>query len=105
MVSCYNLDINYERGIKGMEQNCICNACGKKLQEENGILREDALIIKKEWGYFSRKDLELHDFVLCEDCYDKWVASLKIPVTVSKKKEVLGPVYEDKIFENMEKVW
>ena len=97
-VSCYNLGITYERGIRGMnmKQNGICNACGRKLREENGILQEDALIIRKEWGYFSRKDLELHDFILCEDCYDEWVRGLKIPVSVSEKKEVLGPVCVDK---------
>lgn len=34
----------------------ICNKCGKKLVEENEILKEDYIRIKKEWGYFSKKD-------------------------------------------------
>lgn len=70
------------------EREYICNACGKKLSMKNGILQEDALIIKKEWGYFSHKDLEIHGIILCEDCYDKWVAQLKIPIDITQKNEV-----------------
>lgn len=70
------------------EKEYVCNACGKKLSLKNGILREDALIIKKEWGYFSRKDLEVHEITLCEDCYDSWAAQLMIPVDITQKNEV-----------------
>lgn len=84
--------INYERGIRVMNRY-VCNSCGKELREENGILQEDALIINKEWGYFSHKDLELHNLVLCEECYDQWVSRLQIPVTKTIKTEVLGEDY------------
>ncbi len=72
-------------------RECICNSCGRSLEMRNGILQEDALIIKKEWGYFSRKDLEIHELILCEECYDKWAGQLKISPEISEKNEVLSP--------------
>jgi ribosomal-protein-alanine N-acetyltransferase len=72
-----------------MNENMCCNACGRNLEVEQEILREDALIVKKSWGYFSRKDLEIHEFVLCEDCYDRLTAGFKKPVSVYRKNEVL----------------
>lgn len=56
---------------------------------QQGILREDALVVKKNWGYFSRKDLEVHEFVLCEACYDRIVSGFLKPVSVLQKSEVL----------------
>ncbi|NLK73981.1 MAG: hypothetical protein GX288_01660 [Clostridiales bacterium] len=66
-----------------------CNVCGKAIKVENGILKEDVFEATKEWGYFSKRDLEVHRFNLCEECYDKMIASFQIPVEVSKKLEVL----------------
>ena len=37
-----------------------CNMCGKELSVRNDILMEDAIIISKKWGYFSKKDGETH---------------------------------------------
>ena len=42
----------------------VCNMCGRELKTENGLLMEDAFEAAKEWGYFSKKDLELHKFYL-----------------------------------------
>ena len=69
---------------------CYCNACGRVLESRDGILQEDALIVKKDWGYFSKKDLEVHEFVICEDCYDAMATGFARPVSVSQKREVLG---------------
>lgn len=66
-----------------------CNNCGRELKTENGVLVEDALVASKEWGYFSRKDLPVHSFVLCEECCDRIAASFQIPVTVTEKREVM----------------
>lgn len=66
-----------------------CNSCGKTLKKENGILMEDAFEATKEWGYFSSRDTEIHHFNLCEECYNKLIASFAIPVEVHKKLEVL----------------
>lgn len=66
-----------------------CNCCGKSFQVENGILLEDVLEATKEWGYFSQRDLEVHHFNLCEECYNKLISQFKIPVEIKKKLEVL----------------
>lgn len=67
----------------------MCNVCGRELKNENGILKEDAFEAVKEWGYFSKKDLEVHKFVICEECYDRMVRKFAIPVTVLEKKEAM----------------
>ena len=72
------------------QQKVKCNQCGRVLRIEKGILKEDALIIKKEWGYFSKKDLEVHELVLCEACYDKWIRGFVLSVRISDKQEVLS---------------
>ena len=72
-----------------MIMNVVCNVCGKVLKSENGILKEDAFEAVKEWGYFSKKDLEVHKFVMCEECYDSFVKSFAVPVTVEQKQEVM----------------
>lgn len=66
-----------------------CNNCGRELKTENGILVEDAFVASKEWGYFSKKDLQVHSFVLCESCCDKIASKFQIPVTVTEKREVM----------------
>ena len=66
-----------------------CNYCGKVLKVENGILKEDAFEATKEWGYFSKRDMEVHHFNLCEECYERIISEFKIPVYVKKKLEVL----------------
>ena len=66
-----------------------CNSCGKQLKFENGILKEDAFEATKEWGYFSERDMEVHHFNLCEECYDKLISEFQIPVEVRKKLEAL----------------
>ena len=45
--------------------------------------------VEKEWGYFSKRDTEIHLFHLCEQCYDKIVAKFKHPVTHLDNHEVL----------------
>ena len=67
-----------------------CNVCGKEIKIINGIMREDVFEASKEWGYFSKKDLEIHTFNICESCYDKMISEFAIPVSVSCKDEVLG---------------
>lgn len=66
-----------------------CNVCGKKLKVEHGILKEDVFTARKEWGYFSEKDLQVHSFNICEECYNKMVSSFVIPVDISIKGEVI----------------
>ena len=71
-----------------MEQK-QCNCCGKIMKEERGIRKEDALEVCKEWGYFSKKDMERHRFLICETCYDTWISGFKIPPVVENYPEAL----------------
>ena len=66
-----------------------CNSCGKKIETTDSTKREDYISIKKEWGYFSNKDTEHHEFDLCEACYDRITADFVITITVKKEKELL----------------
>lgn len=70
-----------------MEQIC-CNCCGQLISKE-GNKREDYLRIEKEWGYFSDKDREIHEFYICEKCYDRWIMGFRIPVAIRETEEVL----------------
>ena len=58
----------------------VCNLCKKEIKVKNGISEEDVLSVEKRWGYFSNKDNEVHRFDLCEECYDKLIASFEVPV-------------------------
>lgn len=70
-------------------EKCFCNACGRELKTKEGILQEDVLSVKKDWGYFSEKDLMVHEFIVCEKCYDAMISRFAKPVTVSEKREVM----------------
>ena len=61
-------------------EKIICNKCGKEIVVKNGVAEADALSVEKRWGYVSIKDNEVHVFDLCEECYDKWIATFLIPV-------------------------
>lgn len=76
------------------ENPCLCNGCGRPI-ESGGDRHEDALRVRKEWGYFSTRDLEVHEFNLCEKCYNHLIGEFVIPVTISPKVEVLN---EEKSF-------
>lgn len=70
-------------------KDIYCNVCGKQIKVENGIVKEDVFEATKEWGYFSRRDLEVHRFNICESCYEEMIQKFKIPVEVMNKKEVM----------------
>ena len=72
-----------------IRHDMFCNVCGKKIAVEKGIMKEDVFEAAKEWGYFPKYDLELHKFNMCEDCYDKFISSFKIPIQKIHKKEAL----------------
>ena len=72
-----------------------CNACGRTIVFENGIMKEDVFEAVKEWGYFSGKDLEIHRFNLCEQCYDGIVSKFVIPVNVKNVEEALSSLKAD----------
>lgn len=71
-----------------MEKILKCNGCGRVLQVENEILREDVFEGKKQWGYFSKRDGEVDSFLLCESCYDEIVKKFAIPPVVTEATEL-----------------
>ena len=74
---------------KYIGKNIICNKCGKKVEYTDDLLKEEFCEIIKEWGYFSRKDLEVHRFNLCEECYDSLVEGFEVPIEIEDKREAL----------------
>ncbi|MGN1180564.1 MAG: hypothetical protein ACI4SD_05050 [Suilimivivens sp.] len=67
----------------------ICNKCKKELKVENGIVKEGCYCGNSRFGYFSNKDGMEYYFDLCEECYDKMIAGLAIPVEIREAKELL----------------
>lgn len=66
-----------------------CNQCGREILLQGGNQREECLKVVKEWGYFSEKDREIHEFYLCEHCYDALLEGFVIPVKKQTVEEVL----------------
>ena len=77
-----------KRGNTQMKEMLKCNGCGRKLRVENNILREDVFEGKKQWGYFSKRDGEIHSFLLCEACYEDMVKKFAIPPVVTEATEL-----------------
>ena len=50
----------------------------------------DYIEVKKEWGYFSNKDTQIHEFKICERCYDRIVKQFEISPKVTEKSEILS---------------
>lgn len=67
----------------------VCNACGKNLLVENGILMEECIHVDHDFGFFGSKDGESDSFDLCEACYGKLVAGFAVPVERRERKELL----------------
>lgn len=67
----------------------FCNMCGREIKMEENREKEETLNVEQIWGYFSKKDGEIHSFDLCEDCYDQLIAQFKLPVTIKKQTELL----------------
>lgn len=87
---CYAGEQNKEVLVeKAKIDKMKCNVCGKEIKVENGIIEEGVLSADKVWGYFSEKDGQIHSFDICEDCYDKWIKTFKIPVEIEQAKELI----------------
>lgn len=62
----------------------ICNKCGKEIPVVNGRAEEGVFSVDYAWGYFSEKDGEKHSFDLCESCYNKMLASFRLPAEIEE---------------------
>lgn len=67
----------------------VCNCCGKKLVVESGILREGAISVQHTWDFFSEKDGEVHQWDLCEDCYDNFINQFRIEPEIEEQVEFI----------------
>ena len=47
-----------------------CNCCGKEIQEH------EAETFKYQYGYLSKRDMDLLNLTLCPDCVDIWTDKL-----------------------------
>ena len=63
-------------------EKIICNKCGTEIVVRNEIPEADVLSVNKRWGYFSKRDNEVHKFDLCEKCYDEMIATFQIPIDI-----------------------
>lgn len=79
----------YDEGQDRKLTEVVCNRCGRKLEVENGYLREECISVDKVFGYFSRKDGSSAHFDLCEDCYDELTAQFAVPVEPNEVTELL----------------
>lgn len=70
-------------------KSVTCNGCQKQLMVKKGILIEECIHIKKTFGYFSDRDGTTESFDLCQECYEKIVKGLAIPVDRQDNTEFL----------------
>ncbi len=66
-----------------------CNCCGKEYEGKGTVVEADFLNVKKQWGYFSEKDGIVHEFFVCETCYDNWLEKFAIPPVERKATEMI----------------
>ena len=66
-----------------------CNFCGKEIQVDKDMTIEGVAAFEIDWGYFSDKDGEKHQFRLCESCYDKITKQFKVPIDVINNVELV----------------
>jgi hypothetical protein len=67
----------------------VCNKCGRKIPVERDITREGVWSVNINWGYFSQKDGERHQFDLCETCYDSFVKGFAVPIQIRQETELI----------------
>lgn len=67
----------------------ICNSCGKMINVNNDVMKEEVLHVEKHWGYFSNQDGESQKFDVCEKCYKKIVAGFVLPVEKEDLTELI----------------
>ena len=77
----------YNKNTNELEA-AVCNCCGKSMKIQNGMLLEGICLGRHDVGVLFRKDLEKHEFDLCEECYDRITLSFAVPPEISEDTEV-----------------
>lgn len=67
----------------------VCNRCGCRIKQEDGIVKEGSFTSAFAFGYHSRRDGEIHSFCLCESCYENMILQFEIPVEITEIQEWL----------------
>lgn len=62
---------------KQVPDHIICNCCGQKIRITGQQPYPEYVSIRKEWGYNSPYDGEVHEIDLCQDCYQKWIRTFR----------------------------
>ena len=70
-------------------QKIFCNKCGKEFVMNKDIVHEGIFNVEYMWGYFSKKDGEIHSFDLCEECYDRMIDQFEIQVDIRESNEII----------------
>lgn len=65
-----------QKTVKSVVCKIVCNVCGKQSEEP---FNQEFVSISKKWGYYSNKDLSEQRADICEECWDKFVKTFKIP--------------------------
>jgi hypothetical protein len=90
------LEYKIEPSERKLLDRVICDRCGKEIKKiseggwnpfgephsrfhEPGF--EDFFQLSQTWGYFSKKDGEMHEAVICEGCYDEVFKDVRIKTT------------------------
>lgn len=67
----------------------FCDCCKRKIQVENGIVKEGVFSVDYCWGYFSKKDGQIHSVDICEECYDRIVKENHLSVLRKENTELI----------------
>ncbi len=73
----------------GAQLEVRCNQCGRIMEIQEDMLKEDVFHAEKTWGYFSERDGKKHTWDLCESCYGKIVKGFVIPPEELEVTELL----------------
>lgn len=77
---------NSQQNAKIKDNIIYCNCCGNIIDDVR-FPKKDYLKVEKAWGYFSEKDLEIHEFYLCEECYNNIISKFKVPPSIKNNNE------------------
>ncbi len=62
---------------KQVPNHIICNCCGNEIKTNKQHPYPEYISIRKEWGFDSDYDGEIHEIDLCQSCYTKWIQTFK----------------------------
>ena len=71
----------YKKIMVDVMSDIVCDICDESCSEPQSGLIEYA-VLEALWGYYSKKDGERYECMMCEDCFDKIVSfidSIKKP--------------------------